>query len=70
MSGHAEPNVNGMGAFEGGQLPGELIEARCIASATAALRELGDAAFARVVCEAVRSRPWLVAKNVIEGVTR
>lgn len=67
---HTEPNVHGMGAFEGGHLPGVLIEGRRTASATNALRELGDEAFARAVIEAIRTRPWWVAATILDGVRK
>jgi len=67
---HPDANITGMGAYDGGHLPGALIEGRRAASASNALRELGDEAFARVVIEAVRTRPWWVAASILEGVRK
>lgn len=67
---HQHPNVHGMGAYEGGHLPGALIEGRRITNATAALRELSDTSFAQVVIDAIRTRPWWLSETIAKGVSK
>ena len=70
MNPHTTPHVHGMGAYEGGHLPGALIAAARIRNASRALGELTDLEFASVVIEALRKRPAVLAERVIDGVTK
>lgn len=67
---HNEPTVHGMGAFEGGHLPGALIAAARVRNAGRALGELTDMEFAAVVAEAMRKRPAVLVERVIDRVTK
>lgn len=70
MTNHTTPNVHGMGAFEGGHLPGELIRAARVRSARIALADLDDRAFADLVAESIRNRPAIIAERIIDRVTK
>lgn len=56
MSVHYEPTIHGMGAFEGGRMPGEAIDAKRIATAAAAMRECSDKALVLAVAAELRRR--------------
>lgn len=70
MTIHTEPTVHGMGAFEGGHLPGELIRAARVRSARMALADLDGRTFADLVVEAIRNRPAVLADSIIDRVTK
>lgn len=70
MTLHTSPNIHGMGAYEGGQLPGALIRAAGIRNARAALAGLTDAEFADLVTEAIRVRPAVLANEIIDRVKK
>lgn len=70
MTTNTEPTVHGMGAYEGGQLPGALIRAALIRNARAVLAELTDREFADVVTESIRTRPDALAERIIDRVTK
>lgn len=70
MNAHTSPNINGMGAYEGGHLPGELIRAARVRNARAALAELDDRDFADAVSESIRTRPATLAERIIDRVTK
>lgn len=70
MTIHTAPNIYGMGAYEGGQLPGALVRATATRNARAALAGLTDQEFADVVVEAIRVRPAVLAERIIDRVTQ
>ena len=70
MTEHTSPNVHGMGAYEGGRLPGALIRANAIRNARAALAGLTDLEFADLVTESIRVRPAVLAERIIDRVTK
>lgn len=67
---HNTPNINGMGAFEGGRLPGELIAGKSRNAARFALQALTDRDFAEIVAEEIRNRPAMLLERIIDRVTK
>jgi len=69
MTIHYEPTIHGMGAFEGGQMPGALIDGRRMATAAAALRECSDTALIQVIRDELTRRHGANAAFVAKRLT-
>lgn len=71
---NAHPTIHGMGAYEGGHLPGAMIEARRIATVSDAMRECSDDGFVQAVADELRRRHGFnapfVAKRVLHEVSK
>lgn len=70
MTIHTSTNIHGMGAYEGGQLPGELIAGKSRNAARFAMQALTDRDFAEIVAEEIRNRPALLLERIIDRVTK
>ena len=70
MTEHTSPNVHGMGAYEGGRLPGELIAGKSRNAARFAMQALTDRDFAEIVAEGIKDRPALLLERIIDRVTK
>ena len=74
MTIHYEPTIHGMGTFEGGRMPGAVIDARRLATVAAAMRECSDDALAQAVTDELRRRhghnAQLVAKRIAHEVQK
>ena len=70
MTEHTSPNVHGMGAYEGGRLPGELIAGKSRNAARFAMQALTDRDFAEIVAEEIKDRPALLLERIIDRVTK
>ena len=70
MTEHTSPNVHGMGAYEGGRLPGELIAGKSRNAARFAVQALTDRDFAEIVAEEIKDRPALLLERIIDRVTK
>ena len=70
MTEHTSPNVHGMGAYEGGRLPGELIAGKSPNAARFAMQALTDRDFAEIVAEEIKDRPALLLERIIDRVTK
>ena len=70
MNEHTSPNVHGMGAYEGGRLPGELIAGKSRNAARFAVQALTDRDFAEIVAEEIKDRPALLLERIIDRVTK
>lgn len=74
MTVHYEPTVHGGAAYEGGHLPGAVIDARRIATVAAAMRECSDDALVQAVTAELHRRHGhnapLVAKRIAHEVQK
>lgn len=74
MTVHYEPTIHGMGAFEGGRMPGAVIDARRIATVAAAMRECSDDALVQAVAAELHRRHGhkapFVAKRIAHEVQK
>lgn len=69
MTIHTEPNINGMGAFEGVS-SGILWRQKIVRNAKIALADLDDETLALVVTEELRRRPAMLANRIVNEVTK